>query len=242
MHSVQRSPEPDFLAQIRIQHSNYDQLDRDSRWRIRDALIRDFGLLCAYCEQPCQLPTRGRALNEAEIEHFRPRDKFPELWLDWLNLVLACRRCNQKKSGEWPIADDMKNRTLAAAHSPRYTPVSEYVNPNETAGRRPAHEFFDWDIETGKMMPAESLDRVNWSIARRTIFGIDLNDDLSDVELYDPNHLLNKRRYHLYLLIQGLSELDDPALKARMIHEFTLPDKPFSAFVSAYRHKIGDGT
>ena len=197
MHSVRRSPEPDFLAQILVQHSNYDQLDQDSRWRIREALIRDFGLLCAYCEQPCQLPTRSRKLNEAEIEHFGPRDKFPELWLDWLNLVLACRRCNQKKSGEWPEGDDLKNQILTVRYRPKYTPVSEYVNPNHSDDRRPAHEFFDWDFETGEMMPADSLDRMEWSVARRTIFDIDLNDELSDIGSFDPNHILNKRRYHL---------------------------------------------
>ncbi len=242
MHSVPRSPEPDFLAQIRAQYSDYDQLDQESRWRIRDTLIQDFGLICAYCEQSCQLPTRAQKSNEASIDHFRPRDKFPGLWLDWMNLVFACRRCNQQKAGEWPTSDDMKNRMLSSAHNPRYTSVSEYVDPNEISGRRPAHKFFDWDFETGEIMPAESLDREDWSIARRTILDIDLNDDLSDIESYDPNHLLNQRLYHLYLLIQGIDMLDDPTLKVRMLHEFTLPDKPFSAFISAYLHKIGGET
>ena len=248
MQSVKRSPEPEFLAELRVAGNRWRDLTSQDRGRIRSALRRDFGPVCAYCQQFCQ-PAQSRSqagqtpppIDEESIEHFRPRDKFPSLEFDWANLIYVCYRCNQKKASEWPVADDMKTLFLTRFYSPRYTPVSEYVNPNEADDRRPAQEFFDWDFETGEMMPAESLNRVDWSIARRTIFDVNLNDDLSDIGLFDPTHILNKRRYHLYLLIRGLNELDDSALKARMMHEFTLPDKPFSAFISAYRHKIGGG-
>ena len=47
---------------------------------------------CAYCET--------LILDEAkylEIEHFRNKDDFPTLVVDWANLLPSCKRCNLKK-------------------------------------------------------------------------------------------------------------------------------------------------
>ena len=128
----------------------------------------------------------------------------------------------------------MKNRFLTATYHPRYTPVSEYINPNEAEGRRPAHEFFGFDVDSGKIMPSELLDEVEWSIARRTIDDIDLNDERSGREAYEPGHLWYQRQYQAYLLTEALGTLEDFNSKVWMIREFTLPGKPFSSFVSAY--------
>ena len=107
MHLVQRSPEPAFFAVLRAAHTQWNDLDGGNRKQIRDALVADFGPICAYCEQPCQTPTRsGDSFNEETIDHFRPRHWFPHLWLDWPNLIYACHRCNQAKGGSWPGYDD----------------------------------------------------------------------------------------------------------------------------------------
>ena len=211
MHSVERSPEPDFLAQLRNDRAKWDDLDGGDRRRIRHALAQDFGPICAYCEQRCQ-PTRSRARTESEeesatadeesIDHFRPRRWFPDLWLDWFNLVYACYRCNQSKADSWPVEDDTKNRLLTAAFSPRYVPVSEYVNPNGSNRQRPALEFFDFDFDSGEIRPSAQLDDQEWSMARRTIDDVDLNDDISELGAYHPDSLVNQRRYRLYLLIE----------------------------------------
>ena len=245
MRSVRRSLEPAHLAELRATGKPWRDLTSQDRSSIRSSLRDDFGPICSYCQQICQ-PARPRSQDdetpvppdEESIEHFRPRDKFPSLVFDWLNLIYACYRCNQKKVGEWPTDDDLKNRMLTTAHSPKYTSVSEYVNPNETTGRRPAQEFFDWNFETGEIIPAEALDRVEWSIARRTIFDIDLNDDLSDIELYDPNHLLNQRRYNLRLFLERL--LADSALRDRVMKGINMPNQPFSGFISAYLKMVSE--
>ena len=107
MHSVERSPDPDFLAQMSTDHANWDELDGGDRRRIRDALAHDFGPICAYCETQCEWPNSYRNSPRQEtIDHFRPRYRFPNLWLDWLNLVYACHRCNQTKGNSWPGFDD----------------------------------------------------------------------------------------------------------------------------------------
>ena len=176
MHSVQRSPEPEFLAELRSAYTNWDDLDGGDRRRIRDALFEDFGSTCAYCERRCEWPNRYRnSPNQETVDHFRPRYRFPALWLDWLNLVLVCHRCNQTKLGSWPEYDDQVNQVLADAN-PRYNPVSEYVSPNEEPGHRTAQEVFLLTLRPGEMTGAEQLDDKEWSIAHRTIWDINLND------------------------------------------------------------------
>ncbi len=239
MRSVQRSPEPGFLAELRAGHTQWDDLDGHDRQRIRDALVQDFGPICAYCQQTCQ-PTQPRTQteeispppNEESIDHFRPRSRFPALRLDWSNLIYACYRCNQNKGDSWPGYDDaLIDQVLTAGYS-RYTPVSEYVSPNSVAGQRPAREFFSFNVRTGEVTPAEELGQEEWSIALRTIRDINLND--SELGENDPTHLCNRRLYQLYLLQQGLDSLEDFDSKVRMMFEFMLPDKPFSGFISAY--------
>ena len=201
MHSVKRSTEPGFFAELRAAYTGWDDLDGSARRRIRDALFEDFGRICAYCERQCEWPNRYRdSPNQETIDHFRPRHRFPDLWLDWRNLVYSCHRCNQAKSGSWPEHYDDINQKLAAREL-GYTPVSEYVSPNEDPGWRPAREFFAFDIQTGEMTAGEHLDGEEWSIARRTIHDIDLNDrHLGENE---QGHLWNRRRRQRDLLIPG---------------------------------------
>ena len=43
MHSVERSPEPDFLAELRATHFQWDDLHGDERRRIRNARLTGSG-------------------------------------------------------------------------------------------------------------------------------------------------------------------------------------------------------
>ena len=232
MHSVQRSPEPDFLAQLQASHSQWDELDGGNRRRVRDALAQDFNEVCAYCEQRCDPVASSGALNAETIDHFRPRSWFPHLWLNWDNLIYACYRCNQSKRNNWPGYEDAMTNKILEAMYPRYTVPSEYVNPNASDGVRPAHEFFDLDMDSCEIVPAGGLDDSEWSAARRTIWDVDLNDTM--LAGNDPKHFRNQRRYQQYLLVEGLNSLDDTDLKIQMISAFVQPDKPFSSFIYAY--------
>ena len=225
MRSVLRSPEPDFWEDIWAARCEWVWKDVSSRERqqIRNALASlDFGRVCAYCQQSCQQPTSQAGTpnnrNDETIDHFRPRDIFPLLWLDWPNLIYACDRCNQAKCGKWPGGD--------------HPSAPGYVSPNVEAGHRPAQEFFDFDFETGEIKPAEHLDDVEKYIACQTIRDIDLNDHC--LGEYDDGNLLNLRRYQLGWLIELLEGMEDLQGKAAMLHRFMLPDSPFSSFVSSY--------
>ena len=232
MHSVQRSPEPGFFAGIRAANAQWDDLDGFNRRRIRDALAQDFGQICAYCERPCQFPAAEKP-DEESIDHFRPRSRFPGQWLDWLNLVYACRRCNQRKGDSWPGCDDALINRMLAAEDSRYMPVSEYVNPNATDGKRPAGDFFSFDVTSGEIAPSDKIGSEDWSIARRTIRDIDLNDSIQADN--DPGNLHNLRRYRLYLMIEALmAASEDPNLTNRIISDSLSPRSPFSSYIAAY--------
>ncbi len=234
MHSVERSLEPDFFQELRAIYARWEDLDGGDRQRIRDALAKDFGATCAYCECPCQSVTvPHKKPDEESVDHFRPRDHFRNLWLDWLNLVYACRRCNQAKGKNWPGFDDTLVNQVLTFENSRYVPVSEYVSPNSNSGHLPAENFFTYDADTGEMKPDEHLDvDSEWSMARRTIRDIDLND--SGIGEYEESHLWNRRLRQRALLVERISGLDNFDAQVNIMLEFMLPDKPFSSFIRAY--------
>ena len=156
---------------------------------------------------------------------------------DWLNLVYACHRCNHSKADGWPGFEDGSVNLLLAAEDPRYTPVSEYVSPNASAKQRPASDFFSYDFDTGEIMPSDQLSSIEWSVARRTITDIDLND--SQFVENDPNHLWRQRRAQLDLLREAANAQEDDGLAAMIIQDLMLPDSPFSSFVRAYVGTLG---
>lgn len=72
-------------------------------------LRSDFERRCAYCERPEEFMGGEESF---EVEHFRPKSKFPELDCVYSNLYYACRGCNSHKSETWPsdeqLAEDMR--------------------------------------------------------------------------------------------------------------------------------------
>lgn len=69
---------------------------------------------CCYCEN--YLPDRG---SGKQVEHFRPRSKYPDLINEWENLLLACGTCNGEKNDEFPLSEtgeplllDPSNKTV----------------------------------------------------------------------------------------------------------------------------------
>ena len=238
MRSVRRSQEPVILGKIRPHDGEWRDLGYSERNELRQALFGDFSGICAYCDEECDSSTdRSKSPWAETIDHFRPRSKFPHLAYDWLNLIYACERCNKAKADQWPEHDDLANTFLAAYD--RFIPVSEYVNPNALGGQLPASDFFDFDVQTGEIVPAEDTSDLEWSIAMRTIRDIDLND--RNLGENDPNHLFNRRMDWLDRLITKLEAVDDFDSLMDLRYEFTRPDQPFSGFVSAYFSRLMSG-
>ena len=156
MHWVDRGPEPERLARIQARYtprwvrfygSGIGKKPSDSGWREFSGDLADaFHGLCGYCEEVC----RG------EVDHFRPKSRFPDLVHSWSNWLFACHDCNHAKLNKWP---------------PR-----GYVDP--CARSRPARpeRFFTFDTLTGEMLPRKGLSRERRRKAQTTIDDLRLNE------------------------------------------------------------------
>lgn len=69
---------------------------------IKEALIDMFSGKCGFCESYIENVDFG------DIEHFKPKSIFPELAVDWDNLLLSCKKCNGagQKGDKWPTAEE----------------------------------------------------------------------------------------------------------------------------------------
>ena len=59
---------------------------------VKASLKSMFNNKCAFCESNITQVYAG------DIEHFRPKSKFPELCFEWKNLLFACSICNGKSN------------------------------------------------------------------------------------------------------------------------------------------------
>ena len=170
MHWVDRGPEPDGLEGIRRRYTpawiafykkGVGSRPTDSRWiEFRPDLMRIFSNLCAYCEADCK----------GEVDHFRPKSRFPELVYEWSNWLFACHDCNHAKLFKWPARG--------------------YVDPcANSESARPEH-FFEFDTLTGEILPKVSLSQTRRRKAQNTISDLGLND----------HHHLRKRLQWLYFV------------------------------------------
>jgi len=62
---------------------------------IKDSLKNDSHEKCIYCE------TRVTPSYFGDVEHIKPKSRFPELTFDWNNLGFVCAQCNNRKSDKY---------------------------------------------------------------------------------------------------------------------------------------------
>lgn len=65
-------------------------------------LMKDFKHKCAYCGDLDSISGGSRFYH---VEHFAPKEKFPEREFIYDNLLYACPYCNGSKSDKW-VSDD----------------------------------------------------------------------------------------------------------------------------------------
>jgi uncharacterized protein (TIGR02646 family) len=112
MIRVNRGAEPGVLARnrrkwlgdwrkARTKQQKDKVLERYRKADVRDSLRDAFHGKCAYCESNTDVATWGH------IEHYRPRNTYPERAFDWDNLLWSCPRCNSDcKQDRFPEAPD----------------------------------------------------------------------------------------------------------------------------------------
>ncbi len=119
------------------------------------------------------------------VDHFRPLSRYPGLAYQWSNWIFSCRRCNgENKQDKWP--------------------ASGYVDPSAADVQERPERHFDYDAETGEIIPMPGLPSEARERALRTIDDLGLNK--LDVRFY---RLDWTRRFTADL--QALPEIDRPA-------------------------------
>lgn len=72
-------------------------------------LRRDFQHCCVYCSIH---ENEWGGLRHFQVEHFKPKSRFPELITQYENLLYACDVCNAFKGYDWPVANPDGNGYL----------------------------------------------------------------------------------------------------------------------------------
>ena len=183
MHWVDRGDEPTDLAEIRdnfttrwIDHyrrSIGDKPPNDHRWtQFIEDLRKVFSELCGYCER------RPRG----QVDHFKPKSKFPELVYEWDNWIFSCAECNSSKQAKWPKWG--------------------YVDPCARSRQARPETYFESDLLTGQILPQSGLSQRRSRKAWQTIYDLNLNG---------PHHLKNRigRIELLTLLVLSASSDDE---------------------------------
>ncbi|MDC0678165.1 hypothetical protein [Sorangium atrum] len=73
--------------------------------RVRQAIARMSHGFCAYCQSPVSSTHPGKGGEDrppGQVEHFRPKARFPAQVYAWDNYFLGCMGCNGTKHDKWP--------------------------------------------------------------------------------------------------------------------------------------------
>lgn len=90
-HIVKDSEPQDFKVWKSLENENwkptYNDLQNPEKDKIYNSLLSEQGYICCYCE-------RKLIDRDYHIEHFRPQEehKFPELQLEYKNMLCSCQR------------------------------------------------------------------------------------------------------------------------------------------------------
>jgi len=165
MRWIERGPKPvgvdgyaSQFAQGWVDYFRHETGGRptDSYWgEFRRELGKRSNNICWYCERRCEDASEvgGRA---ATVDHFRPLSRFPDLSYEWTNWIFSCKRCNgDYKQGKWP--------------------ASGYVDPSAIDEKERPEQYFDYDMQTGEIIPHPSLTGQAKLKAEDTITDLGLN-------------------------------------------------------------------
>lgn len=150
MLKVNKKSEPEEFTKYKSKNKiiNWESFTIEIKQVLKQYLLEEQeNSCCPYCEIEI-------SLYNSQIEHIKPKDKFPKLLADHNNLVACClesKRCGNSKANKW-------NELFI-------NPVTE--NPED---------YFDYDIKTGKIIPIFKDGEKNKK-ANYTIDLLNLNDN-----------------------------------------------------------------
>lgn len=101
---------PDAVKELT---EKFKQNKKESVWQqdyIKKALLEMSNSKCCYCE--CEVNVAGSDLH---VEHFHPKDLYPDEVIEWSNLLPACTRCNRRKG-------KLDTKTKSIIHPVKHNP------------------------------------------------------------------------------------------------------------------------
>lgn len=210
MHFVDRGTEPDGLKKRRDNYtSKWEEYytgrtgakPSDDYWReFTEDLGQAFFSLCGYCEAECK----------GEVDHFRPKSRFPSRVYEWSNWVFACHDCNHSKGEKWP--------------------KSGYVDPCARIRSSRPEQYFDFDLKTGEILPKAGLTQRRRQRARAMIDDLKLN----------AFHHLKRRRTWIGAVARVLAgdDRNDPDHE-EFVRNVSARDYPLSSITRAFLTEEG---
>lgn len=124
MKRIIKGPEPgefaDWKSDDRMAHRpNWNRPSAAVKSIVHESLMREQGFICCYCEGQV-------TIHDSHVEHFRPKNRYHHLQLDYSNLLCSCLReqlrgepshCGHRK-GSWfdeemlisPLQEDCETR------------------------------------------------------------------------------------------------------------------------------------
>lgn len=150
-----------------------DKAISEIRGQLRaDILLEEQNLLCTYCEKEIDETSK-----KSNIDHFRTRNLFPELTLEYSNLLVSCNtkgRCSDFKDNNIKNREEYKNIVNPILENPNdffdYLPTGDIIAKNDKAQ-------FTIDIFN---LQDKSLKECRFQVIK----ALSLIDDLSLDEIY----------------------------------------------------------
>lgn len=150
MRYIHKGKEPTDFSKWKGQKNEewtptWDDLRTPQKPMVHDALLREQGYICCYC---------GRRITRdtSHIEHLKPRKTYPNLALEYTNLLASCQRererreplhCGSKKD-DWYDEHLMVSPLDAnCAEFFRYTDDGQILATEVTEKKSPAHTTID---------------------------------------------------------------------------------------------------
>lgn len=167
MRWIDRGPEPPTVAGYAQQFTPgwVDYFENRVGGRPTDSYWQDYRAdlgaqssnICWYCEQQCAAAADAGG-QAPTVDHFRPLSESPQLAYEWSNWVFSCRRCNESKGNRWP--------------------ETGYIDPCAADTAERPEQYFDYDADTGEILPRNDLSGPAQRKAWDTIDDLGLNNNV----------------------------------------------------------------
>ncbi len=200
MRYIEKNQTPEELINWKARENEnwrptWENFQQPEKPLIHGILLQEQGYICCYCGGPVDL-------QESHIEHLKPKNHYPELALEYNNLLASCQG----------IKEDDQPSTI-----PEYCGHKKQDWYDEELMVSPLDincaEFFCY-TEAGEILPASELDENQQNAARETIERLGLNiDKLQRIRKQAIESILKfidiENQTEIQQLIQGFDTVDN---------------------------------